>query len=275
MLATVTGSDPFNFDAVIGAWWRPRPWLELAIAGRVIPAELHADGTLKVEPVSDAIEDDVELRRDGAPADDVSLSLPLPLAARAGVRYRGLRGDRELFDVELDLTYESWSRVDSFDMDGDGLVAQLRGQRIDVGEIAIEKQWRDTFGLHLGGDYAVLDDRVTARGGLFYETAVANRSHAHVDFVSGAQLGFALGASLFALGVEVALAYQFRHQPALRVSEGEAQVFQEVPGSQCMAPFTAPDICHPQYLGRPAPPANAGVYRAHAHAASLDVLYRF
>jgi long-subunit fatty acid transport protein len=275
MLATMTGSDWLTADLVLGAWWRPEPFLELAIAGHVIPGEIDTGGTLAVEPLSAEIEEDVELRRDGVAADDVRLRLPLPVGARAGVRYRGLQGSRELFDVELDVGYEAWSRVERFHLDTDGLAAHLLGRRVDIGSIVIPKRWRDMIGVRLGGDYAVLPERLTVRGGVFYESAVAPRSHAHVDFAAGTQLGGALGASLFVLGVELALAYQYRHQPAMRVPEGEARVFQQNPGTQCAAPYTDPDLCHPQYQGLPAPPVNAGEYRAHAHAASLELLHRF
>jgi hypothetical protein len=204
----------------------------------------------------------------------VRLTLPLPLSARAGVRYRGLQGEQELFDIELDVVYEAWSRVDRFRLDSGGLTAELRGQRIDIGNIDIDKRWRDTLGLQLGGDY-VVTQLFTVRAGLFYATAAAPKKYAHVDFVSGAQLGGALGASLRVLGAEIALAYQLRLHPAVHLSEGEAAVFQETPGSQCDPPYTDEDLCHPQYLGRPAPAINAGEYRAHAHALSLDVLYAF
>jgi hypothetical protein len=146
---------------------------------------------------------------------------------------------------------------------------------LDVGRIEVEKQWRDTFSVHLGGDAALFPKRLTLRGGVFYESAVADRRYANVDFVSGQQLGAALGASLFLGKVEVAFAYDYRQQPRLRVREGQAGVYQEAPGSQCSEPFTDLDRCHPEYLGQPAPAVNAGTYRAHSHAASLDVLYRF
>lgn len=275
MLATVSGSDPFTLNAILGAWFRPLPFLALGVSAQVIPTAIETESTLHIDALSPEIDEQVVLRREGERADDVRLILPLPVTARAGARYLHLRGGRELFDVELDLVYESWSRVSRFTVDGDGLVANLLAQRVDVGRIEIEKQWRDTIGVHLGGDYAVLADALTVRGGLFYESAVADRSYAHVDFAGGQQLGGALGASLFVLGVEVAVGYQYRHQPAVSVSEAQARVFQEVPASQCRAPFTDPDLCHPQYRGRPAPPVNAGLHRAHAHGVSLDVLYRF
>jgi long-subunit fatty acid transport protein len=274
MLASVSGVDPFTLSATLGAWWRPAPFLEVAVSGWPIPADVEIDGTLAIEPVSPEIQEDVVLRRDGMAADDVTLTLPLPLSARAGVRYRHLRGEQEIFDVELDVAYEAWSRVEHFRLDSRGLAAQLRGQRVDIGVIDIDKSWNDTLSVHLGGDYSVTQ-WITARGGLLYTSAVAPKSHAHVDFVSGAVLGAALGASIFAFGAELVIAYQLRHQAAIRVSEGEAAVFQEVPGSPCDPPFTDADACHPQYLGRAAPAVNAGSYQAHAHALSVDVLYAF
>jgi long-subunit fatty acid transport protein len=186
-----------------------------------------------------------------------------------------MQGALELFDVELDLGYESWSRVERFAVDGDGLIANLLAQRLDVGSIAIEKHWRDTFSLQLGGDYALLPERLTLRGGLFYVSAASEPSYAHVDFASSTQLGGALGASLFVQGFELALAYEYRHQPRVEVSEGAARVLQEAPSSQCQPPFTDPNTCHPQYLGRGAPAVNAGTYLAHSHVLGLDVLYRF
>jgi long-subunit fatty acid transport protein len=275
MRARLSGSDPFTANAIVGAWYRPAAFLELGLALQVLPATIETDSTLSVTPLSPEIDDVVDLRRDGAPANDVALSLPLPLTARFGVRYRHLEQGIELFDVELDLGYESWSRVERFAVNGDGLVATLLGQRLDVGSIDIEKQWRDTLSVQLGGDFALLPERLTVRGGLFYESATADPAYAHVDFASGVQLGGALGASVFVDGFEVVLAWEYRHQPTLEVSEGRARVLQEVPGTSCEPPFTDPDLCHPQYLGQRAPAVNAGTYQAHSHVLGLDLLYRF
>jgi long-subunit fatty acid transport protein len=275
MRTRLSGSDAFTANAILGAWYRPVPYLELGLALQVIPASIEADSTLSVAPLSPAIEDSVELRRDGVAANDVRLSLPLPLTARAGVRYRHLDGAVEVFDVELDVGYESWSRVERFALDSDGLIANLLAQRIDIGSIAIEKYWRDTLSVQLGGDYALLPELLTLRGGTFYESAVSSPAYANVDFVSGAELGFSLGASLFVSEVELAVAYQYRHQPRVVVGEGDARVLQETPGNPCRAPFTDPALCHPQYLGRGAPPVNGGSFLAHSHLLGLDVMYRF
>jgi long-chain fatty acid transport protein len=276
MHARTKGSDPFTFNAVLGAWYRPAPYLELGISGQIIPSQIETDSTLTIDPIRPEIVDQVELLRGGEPANDVHVTLPLPLTLRAGVRYRELRGERELFDVELDVSYESWSRVKRFSLDSNGIRASLLAQTLDVGRIEVDKQWRDTVSLNLGGDYALIPELFTLRGGLFYESAVASPAYANVDFAGGQQLGGTVGASMaLRAGLEVALAYEYRVQPSFDVSEGDARVYQEVPGSQCQAPYTDPNDCHPRYLGLPAPAVNAGRYAAYSHAASLDVLYRF
>ena len=275
MLARVEGSDPMTLNAILGAWYRPARFLEIGLSGQVIPTAIQTDSTLTIDPLSTGIQGGVELTRDGRPADDVTLTLPLPLTARVGVRYIHEAQGTELFDVELDVNYESWSRVETFTLDTDGLSATLLGQTLDVGRIDIQKQWQDTLSFHLGGDYALVPDLAALRAGVFYATPVAEPRHAHVDFVSGPQLGGALGGSVFLGSFEVALAYTFRYQPKVEVSEDDASVFQEAPASQCEPPYTDPNTCHPEYLGQPAPAVNAGSYRAHAHALSLDVLHRF
>lgn len=275
MLSTIRGSDPFTFNAILGAWYRPVPYLEIGISGQVIPTEIKTDSRLGIEPLASGIDDEVELTRDSEPADDVHLTLPLPLTARLGVRYRHLVLGEEVFDIELDLAYESWSRVERFTLDGDGLIANLFGQRVDVGLIEVEKQWRDTFSVQLGSDVAVHPEWLTLRGGAFYESAMAHPAYANVDFVSSSQLGGALGFSAYLGDFEVAVAQEYRHQPRFSVTEGDARIYQQVPASSCEAPFTNEDLCNTAYLGRPAPPVNAGSYRAFSHVTSLDVLYRF
>lgn len=275
MHATTTGSDPFTLNAVVGAWYRPLPSLELGISGQVIPSQIETNSKLTIDPVRPEVAGEVVLRRGSELANDVRVTLPLPITARAGVRYRKLEGARERFDVELDVAYETWSRVKRFSLDGNGIQASFQGGMLDIGTIEIEKQWQDTVSVSLGGDYAVVPDLCTVRAGLFYDRAVAKPAYASVDFVSGQQLGGALGASFHFSKLELALAYEYRVQPAFRVAEGDARGYQEVPGSRCQAPFTDPDNCDEHYLGQPAPAVNAGKYAAHSHAASLDALYRF
>ena len=72
------------------------------------------------------------MTRDGTPANDVNVILPLPMSARGGARYRRLQGTREVFDVELDVEYETWSRVNQFTVETHGLMRLFLGQDIPL-----------------------------------------------------------------------------------------------------------------------------------------------
>jgi long-chain fatty acid transport protein len=274
MLATTEGSDYFTPNLVLGGWYRPAALLELGVSAQVLPSAMTTSSKLSVKAANPGLVGDVRVQRDGKPADDVRINFPMPLTFRSGVRYRYLDGEREKFDLELDATYETWSRVERFVVESDNLVANYQEQLVPVDRIEIEKQWRNTLTLALGGDYSVLPDRITARAGAYYETAVAGDAHSNVDFAGGPFLGFALGGSIYYRRFELAFAYEYRFQPTLSVSERDARVYQEVPGSQCQPPYTGP-TCGAAYQGLPAPAVNAGTYRSHNHVASLDVLYRF
>lgn len=274
LLAQTSGSDPFTFNATVGAWWRVAPSFEVALAGQVVPAEIVTRSTLRVTPLDPKMPQ-VVLDRDGRPANDVRITLPQPLMARAGGRYRHLHAEREIFDLELDVEYERWSSVKQFTLDTRGLSATFQGANVMLGQIAIAKQWSDTVAVRLGGDFAVIPGRLVVRGGAFYETAVAPASHANVDFAGGQMLGASLGTSLAVGRFELAVAYQLRVQPTFTVSEAGARVYQQVPASACLPPYADLNACNPHYLGQPAPAVNAGRYGATFHYLSLAVLYRF
>lgn len=276
MLATLNGSAAFALNTIVGAWWRPAESIEVGLAGQVVPTQIRAKSHLDITPVSSSTDDRVALTRDGSPANDVTVVIPLPLMARAGIRYRHVGTDnRELFDVELDVVYETWSRVDHFTVETNGLNAKFQGQSSTLENILVAKRWKDTTGVHLGGDYVLAQDLLTVSGGVFYQTALADPAYANVDFATGAQWGGSLGAFLRWQRHEIGVAYEYRRQEALALGEGDSRVYQTAPLSQCKAPYTDKAKCSKYYLGVPGPPVNAGSYRAVSHLLVLDWLFRF
>ena len=274
LLADTKGADWFVFNARVGAWVRPTPWLELGASGQVIPTDIETHSTLAVTPRDPAL-GTVALSRAGSAANDVTIKLPLPMMARVGARYIGLDGAIERWDLELDVEYETWSRVNQFAVETNGLSATASGQRIPIGRIIVPKQWKDTVSVKLGGDVALVPDRWKLRAGAYYESAVAKPAYANVDFPGGPQIGAAVGGSFLTGGLEVALTYQLRYQPTVTVSESDARVYQQVPASTCAAPYTDSTTCDSHLMGRPAPVINAGTYNATSHLLSLAVVYRF
>lgn len=273
IVANMQGSSLFTFNAVLGAWLRPVPFLEFALSGQVVPTNIVANANLSVTPIGSDI-GRVSLLRNNSPASDVTVTMPLPMLFRGGVRYRGLAGEREVFDIELNVEYQTWSRVNRFTVDTRGLQAKSQSDRIDLGTINIDKHWKDTLAVRLGGDYAVVPSVLTLRAGGYYETAVADPAYASVDFPSGPQVGGGLGASMFLGPLELALAYHLRVQPSVYVSEKNARGYQQVPGSPCKAPYTNTTECNANFLGQPSPAINAGSYSAASHILAIDLLYR-
>jgi long-chain fatty acid transport protein len=268
LLADTKGADWFVFNARVGAWVRPCPWLQLGAAGQVIPTDILTHSTLSISPRDPNLM--TALNRN-----DVTIKLPLPMMARAGARYIGLDGGVERWDLEVDVEYETWSRVNQFTVDTTGLQVTASGQRIPINSIVVPKHWKDTISVKLGGDVALVPDRWKLRAGGYYETAVAPAAYSNVDFPGGPQIGAALGGSFLSGDLEVALTYQLRYQPTVMVSEADARVYQQVPASTCMPPYTDPNSCDPNLHGRPAPVINAGTYNATSHLVSLAVIYRF
>lgn len=274
MQATPEGADPFTLNAIVGAWFRPAPFLQIGLAAQVIPAEVVTESELTVVPIND-VRGEIVLRRNDERANDVTVSLPLPLTFRAGVRYIGLDGPAERFDLELDVEYETWSRVKQFTLETNDLEADLDGQIVPIGRIEIPKHWQDTLAIRLGGDYLAIPEKLAVRGGLAYETATSPAEYYHVDFASGAMFGGAVGASLFFGKLELAAAYELRVQPPSEISEAEGRVYQETPASPCEPPYTEDSGCSEYYPGQPAPTVNGGEYWAQSHMLSIDAIYRF
>jgi long-chain fatty acid transport protein len=274
--ASVKGSDLFTLNAILGAWIRPTPNLEIGLSGQILPSQINTKSTLTASLANPSTTgDSITLLRKGVPANDVSLTLPLPMSARLGARYRHLDGDREVFDIELDGVYETWSRVDHFRLDSNNLTAYYRKQPVPIGVIDIDKNWSNTLGIHLGGDFAVVPQRLTVRGGAYYETAVSDAAYQNIDFPQGPQFGGAIGASVYVGNLQISLAGEYRAQSQVYVSDSNSRVYQQAPGSACKAPYTDPSSCSAAYLGIPAPPVNGGTYNAYSVIGTLEAAYRF
>ena len=127
---------------------------------------------------------------------------PIPMEAKLGVRYHRRRGDvpydehlrnplaQDVFDVEVDLTWANDSAASN-------LQVRLPGRLERRGIIPIPgtpgganappnadvpHDFRDVYGIRLGGDYNVLPDRLALRAGGFFETNGQNPLYQNIDF---------------------------------------------------------------------------------------------
>ena len=233
LLAQTTGSDWLTFNAIVGGWVRPRPWLEFGLAGQVLPANIVTKSNLTLVPA-----DPHGTSRLGA-ADDHAAggttqrrhdhlaaaahgargrALPTPARHARALRRRAGRRIRDL--VARQGVHPRHQRAGR---------PWRAGQSVPLGQIKIAKQWNDVFSVKLGGDVNLVPDRWTLRAGAYYETAVAPAAYANVDFPGAKVFGAALGGSLLLRQLEIALTYQLRYQPSFTVSEADARFYQQVP----------------------------------------------
>jgi len=270
----VEAADRIGFTAIVGAWLKPIPQLEVAVAGRVIPVPVEAEGTLALRALYLNLPDGIRTTRNGEPADDVTFKMLLPPKLRAGVRYSHKDGKREVFDIELGVHYELWSLIDKYEMEMN-IRSEVAGQIIDIGTIDIDKKWHDTIAVRLGGDYNVVPDWLTLRAGFFYETGAEPKGYAYLDVMSLERISPSAGFTLAHWGFELSAAYTYVWQKPMVVTEEESRVYQQMPAGQCKAPYTNPNLCHPEYIGKPAAPANAGTYISDYHIITFALSYGF
>ncbi|MGZ3473335.1 MAG: OmpP1/FadL family transporter [Polyangiales bacterium] len=153
------------------------------------------------------------------------MRLPQPWDARLGFRWHPLRkgitapteGRRDFlahdqFDVELDVTYSHNSSFDKLTVLFDPGQSVAFGSTVSASYIppdaSIEKHWKDTVGVRLGGEYVVIPDQLGIRLGGFFQTKGQDEQYLNLDFHPGQMLGLNIGATYrINKTVDVALGY--------------------------------------------------------------------
>jgi long-subunit fatty acid transport protein len=272
VLATISLHDWFSLSAILGAWWRPTPALEVAVSGRAVPIALSFDGefTLNNAPGQTQFSD----QQLSVPGSGARMDLTLPPSLRAGVRYRHLAGEREVFDVELDVVYEAWSFVDAYNVELDGTINLFAGA--EAPDTLIEKRWKDTVSVRLGGTWNVLGG--DEPGGLwgdsggvlqlslggYWESGAVPENYEHLDFPSFDSFGLGIGVAGRVGPVRLRAAYSHVFQEDREVSERFGKVFQIRPLDPC------PERCDGG-AGWSGVPANAGTFETSYDMISLGI----
>ncbi len=245
--ATISLSAPIVPSAIVGAWLRLTDSLEVAVAGRVVPAWMHATGDIKIDRIEQQTAftpEQLEIKGSGA-----RLDLTIPPTARAGIRYRHMKGDHESFDLELNVVWEAWSMMESMDVELDGLLPSYFAVETQVEDISIQRRWSDTVSVRLGGTWNAESMPLSMSAGGFVENGAVPNNYSHLDFPSFDRVGLGLGVHGKLMGVELALSYSHVFQQDREVDEAHSKVFQIRPVTPC------PDHCD----GYTGVPSNAGL----------------
>lgn len=168
------------------------------------------------------------------------VEVPLPFATvRLGLRYRHPRPGfeersgryapphrSELFDVELDLVYESNSDFDEFvvyPLDPVHLPPPMG--EIVIPELPVKQNWRDTINLRFGGTVNLIGGDLSLSTGVFYQSGAAPLAYTHLFAPAWTTIGLSFGVTYRVRWFEVTLSYAHLFLPERDVSLEQGGIF--------------------------------------------------
>ena len=250
LVATAT-----SFAATFGALVRPTPNVAFGLSVRT-PASIEAQGVLtpeapKIAPIMIA-------------PGQAFLSTKLPLVARAGVRYIAMDGDFELYDLELDGTYEGWSAAQG---DGPRIRIPSLGQFKNIDTLVVHG-YSNTFSLRVGGAYNLdaFDGIFTLRGGGYFDSPATSFAYTRLDYDTLAKIAGTIGFGYRhgAIGVDLAYAAVASVPRLVGTNQGDVR---PVNGGKGGKPVGNDNLLLPA--------VNEGAYRGFTNIFSLGVSVTF
>jgi long-chain fatty acid transport protein len=236
--------------AALGMKFTPMKQVQIGINLRG-PAEVVSDGTITVTPP--------QAMPIAFDPEKVTFSTKLPWVLRLGVRYAFIKDGFEHGDVEVNGTYEAWQE------------AQGEGAKIHVPQLGflvtdlrttITHNYRDTFGVRLGGAYNIRLPKgvFTIRLGFAFDSAASRYPETRLDFNSGAKYIPTVGLAYKVRGVSINIGYAYMFEPDRTVTNGTIRPIN--PFGSC--PTNMPDCQTSQYDAerKLLPVVNNGTYTA-------------
>ncbi len=175
-------------SAILGASATPSPWLTFA-ASYQLPWDAEAEGKADITLVGDFIKEQASVE-----GDEVTVNLSLPAVARFATQLHEPDG---LFDVELALVWEGWSRARTIEFVPKDVVfsTNIGGDTV-LEPLVFEYGFVDALSVRLGGHYLVLPQLLTVRAGAYYEVGAVPKNRLSPAAFDMNKYGGAAGARL-------------------------------------------------------------------------------
>jgi long-chain fatty acid transport protein len=218
-------SDWTGFSAMLGAWARPVEWLELGFNARIVPIKIRATGKVRMGGTENSVYNSIKPIKVAG-----RLEFTMPATVQFGARYRHVRQDREVFDIEADFVWEQWSAMDAFRMTTTESNSEL-GVAIDPMKVTLARRWKDTYSVRLGGQYNAIPQWLTARLGGWWESATQPNAYTSLDLPAFQRFGIGAGLSTNIYGVEIGFSYAHVFQMDRTVAEGTGRIRQQLMGT--------------------------------------------
>jgi long-subunit fatty acid transport protein len=238
---------------------------------------------------------------------NATVKVPIPMEAKLGARFhkprvqdarKSHRRDpllQDKWDVELNLTWANNSVFKDLeirfpsDPSGNALIP-VNGTGGNLPPNAdVPHNFKDVFGVRLGGDANVIPDKLALRAGVFYETNGRDPQFQNVDFPATEKFGFALGGTF---RVRLGQGEDPQKKSAFELSLGYGHVFVgtsenkgpnglvSLAGSPCNGGSQGPpNVCTDGSTTRPAYrtnwPVNLGTITNAINVINVGVAYKF
>ena len=253
-LSTLVASAT-SFSGTFGVLVRPTANVAFGVSLRT-PASLEAEGILTPQaPKSAPIM--------VAPG-QAFLSTRLPLVLRTGVRYIAMDGDFELYDLELDATYEAWGAAQG---DGPRIRVPTLGAVKNVDTLVVHG-YKDTFSVRLGGAYNIeaFDGVFSLRAGGYFDSAATGFAYTRLDFDTLTKIAGTLGFGYRhgAVGVDFGYAAVASVPRLVGSNQGDVRPINGAKGGKPI-----------DNNGDLLPAVNEGAYRGFTHILSVGLSVTF
>lgn len=261
--------DWFVPGGMLGVWYRPWRYLELGVSARAqdsvqtegdIVTVSNPYGVRGQEPIaSDDWTDYDTANGERPPSGSVSFNWPW-IQLRTGIRFLWPRDGgevaggpldaaiasrlarlpphvREWFDIELDVTYEMNSALESFEIKINGVVPMGYGLpnlsvRPDLehpenaGVLQSPHHWQDTVAVRLGGDVNLLEGALSLHWGASWESATVPLEWTRVDFAYFETWAVAAGVTLRLpwWGLQLTASHQHMFMADRDVTNGKTRI---------------------------------------------------
>jgi long-subunit fatty acid transport protein len=182
--------------------------------------------------------------------------------------------DLPLYDLEFNIVWEDWSRVDYFKITPHGQLKVIN-EELELGTLYQSKGYQDSYSFRLGGSYAI-NEWLTGHAGGYYETGAQPEQYTNLDFVSWDRLATGLGATFKIYDrFDLDVAYMHVFSPERRVDNG--LIYNQVPLSGCKGPDYEGESCgsDAEQGTPPGNPQNSGTWNASYQLASFGITYHY
>ncbi len=253
----VLQAQGIGFGATLGMIARPSRAFAIGLALRS-PVTIRASGMLTPE-VPQAAPDDQKVRPGAATYD-----IQVPWLVRAGARFVRMDGDFELYDIEVNGTYEAWGTAQGL---GPIMTVPALGDLKDIQAI-LQHGYKNTFSARVGGAYNIdLGESVLSlRAGAFFDSAATEFKDTRIDVDTLAKIAGTVGGGLKfgAFTVDLGYAAVASIPRLVGTGEGDIRPINFRAGGEPIAEDESLLV-----------PVNEGAYRGFTHVISLGVSVLF